>query len=46
MTKYTDIQLVNRKLDININTNNTNWSNINANGIWSMEPNLDRKNRT
>lgn len=46
MTKDTAIQLVNRKINIKINTNNTNWSNINANGIWSMEPNLDRKNRT
>ena len=46
MTKQEAIQLVNKKLGLKLNSNNTNWSNINADGIWSMEPNLDRKNRT
>jgi len=46
MTKDTAIQIVNKKLGMKINNNNTNWSNINADGIWSMEPNLDRQNRT
>lgn len=46
MTKDTAIQLVNKTLELKINNNNTNLSNINANGIWSMEPNLDRQNRT
>lgn len=46
MTKDLAIQLVNKKLSLKINSNNTNWSNINSNGIWSMEPNLDRQNRT
>jgi hypothetical protein len=46
MTKDIAIQLVNKKLGLKINSNNTNWSNINGNGIWSMEPNLERKNQT
>jgi hypothetical protein len=46
MTKKTVIELVNKKLGLKINSNNTNLSNINANGIWSMEPNLNRQNRT
>ena len=46
MTKNAAIQLVNKKLSIKINSNNTNWSNINSNGIWSMEPKFDRQNRT
>jgi hypothetical protein len=46
MTKDTAIQIVNKKLGLKINNSNTNWSNINADGIWSMEPNLDRQNRT
>lgn len=46
MTKDTAFQLVNKTLGLKINNNNTNLSNINANGIWSMEPNLDRQNRT
>jgi hypothetical protein len=46
MTKDSAIQLVNKKLSLKINSNNTNWSNINSNGIWSMEPNLDRQNGT
>lgn len=46
MTKNTAIQLVNKELGLKINNNNTNWSNINSDGIWSIEPNLDRQNRT
>jgi len=46
MTKDSAIQLVNKKLSLKLNTNNTNWSNINADGIWSMEPNLKRQNQT
>lgn len=46
MTKDSAIQLVNKTLGLKINNTNTNWSNINADGIWSMEPNLDRQNRT
>jgi hypothetical protein len=46
MTKDSAIQLVNKKLSLKINSNNTNWSNINADGIWSMEPNLKRQNQT
>ena len=46
MTKTTAIQLVNKKLGLKISNNNTNWSNINADGIWSIEPNLDRQKRT
>ncbi len=46
MTKANAIQLVNKKLRLKISNNNTNWSNINADGIWSIEPNLDRQNRT
>jgi hypothetical protein len=45
MTKDTAIQLVNKKLSLKLNSNNTNWSNINADGIWSMEPNLKRQNQ-
>jgi len=46
MTKDSAIQLVNKKLSLKINSNNTNWSNINADVIWSMEPNLKRQNQT
>lgn len=46
MKKDSAIQLINKKLSLKLNINNTNWSNINADGIWSMEPNLDRQNRT
>ena len=45
MTKDTAIQLINKKLSLKLNSNNTNWSNINADGIWSMEPNLKRQNQ-
>jgi hypothetical protein len=43
MTKELAIKLVNKKLNMNINGTNTNWSNINSNGIWSIEPNCNRK---
>lgn len=43
MTKDTAIKKVNKKLNLYLNSNNTNWSNINSNGIWSMEPNCVRK---
>lgn len=43
MTKELAIRQVNKELNLNLNSNNTNWSNINANGIWSMEPNFIRK---
>ena len=46
MIKDTAIQIVNKKLGLKINNNNTNWSNINSSGKWSMEPNLERQNRT
>ena len=45
MTKDAAIQLINKKLSLKLNSNNTNWSNINADGIWSMEPNLKRQNQ-
>jgi len=43
MTKDKAIKEVNKKLNLNLNSNNTNWSNINSNGIWSREPNCVRK---
>lgn len=43
MTKENAIKLTNKKFDLKLTTQNTNWSNINANGIWSMEPNRVRK---
>ncbi len=45
MTKDTAIKEVNKKLNLNLNPTNTNWSNINLNGIWSIEPNCARKNQ-
>jgi hypothetical protein len=45
MTKDTAIKEVNKKLNLNLNPINTNWSNINSNGIWSIEPNCARKNQ-
>ncbi|RAR75763.1 hypothetical protein [Flavobacterium aciduliphilum] len=45
MTKELAIKLVNRKLNLNLNATNTNWSNINSNGIWSLEPNCSRKTK-
>ena len=43
MTKNSAIQLVNKNLNLNLSSNNTNWSNINSSGIWSMQPNCVRK---
>lgn len=43
MNKDKAIIEVNKKLKLYLNSNNANWSNINANGIWSMEPNCIRK---
>jgi hypothetical protein len=43
MTKYEAIKEVNKSLHLNLNSTDTNWSNINSNGIWSMEPNCARK---
>ena len=43
MTKENAIKLIYQKFDLKLNSKNTNWSNINANGIWSMEPNCVRK---
>lgn len=42
MNKYVAINEVNKQLKLNLNSSNTNWSNINSNGIWSMEPNCVR----
>ena len=33
MTKDKAIKEVNKKLNLNLNSNNTNWPNINSNGI-------------
>jgi hypothetical protein len=43
ITKDNAIKLIKNKFDLNLNNYNTNWSNINANGIWSIEPNYTRK---
>lgn len=43
MTKDIAIKQINNKLNLNLNSTNTNWSNINSNGIWSIEPNCARK---
>lgn len=43
ITKDNAIRLINNKFDLNLNNYNTNWSNINANGIWSIEPNFERE---
>jgi hypothetical protein len=45
MTKNSAIQLVNKMLNLNLSSNNTNWSNINSSGIWSMEPDCVRKTK-
>ena len=42
MNKYIAINEVNKQLKLNLNSSNTNWSNINSNGIWSTEPNCVR----
>jgi hypothetical protein len=43
MTKENAFKLIYQKFDLKLNSGNTNLSNINANGIWSMEPNCIRK---
>lgn len=43
MNKDKAIKEVNKRLDLNLNSNNTNWSNINSSGIWSIEPKCNRK---
>lgn len=43
MRKEDAIKLINQKFDLKLTLQNTNWSNINANGVWSMEPNCIRK---
>jgi hypothetical protein len=45
MTKDIAIKKINKELGLKLNNLNTNWSNINRNGIWSMEPNLERKEK-
>ena len=42
MTKEQIINKLNNKFNFNLNTSNTNLSNINSNGIWSIEPNFKR----
>ena len=42
ITKENAIYQINQKFDLKLNKLNTNWSNINANGIWSVEPNCNR----
>jgi hypothetical protein len=44
ITKDSAIKIINEKLTLTLNSNKTNWSNINANGVWSIEPNLQRQN--
>ena len=44
MTKDIAIRLINSEFNLKLDTTNTNYSNINGNGIWSMEPNIKRKN--
>ena len=43
ITKDNAIKLINKKFQLKLDRDNTNWSNINSDGIWSMEPNLNRK---
>lgn len=43
MRKENATKLIYQKFDLKLNSGNTNWSNINANGIWSIEPNCVRK---
>lgn len=44
MTKDIAIRLINSEFNLKLDTTNTNYSNINGNGIWSMEPNIKRTN--
>ena len=43
MTKEYAINQINNKFDLKLNKLNTNWSNINSSGIWSIEPNCVRR---
>lgn len=43
MTKEIAIRNINKTLGLKSNPTNTNWSNINSNGIWAIEPNKDRR---
>jgi hypothetical protein len=43
MTKDIAIKKINKEIGLKLNNSDTNWSNINKNGIWSMEPDLKRK---
>lgn len=45
MTKEIAIRNINKALGLNLNLTNTNWSNINSNGKWSIEPNRDRRHQ-
>ena len=44
MNKTDAIKLINRNLRLSLDNTNTNWSNINANELWSIEPRFNRKN--
>lgn len=46
MTKDKAILCINGEFNLSLNSTNTNYSDINANGIWSIEPNFKRKNNT
>lgn len=43
MTKEIALKNVSETFRLNLNSTNTNWSNINSNGIWSIEPNCSRR---
>ena len=45
MTKEIALKTVSKTLGFNLNSTNTNLSNINSNGIWSIEPNKDRRHQ-
>ena len=45
MNKKDAIKLINRNLRLSLDNTNTNWSNINANELWSIEPRFERKNQ-
>ena len=42
MNKEEAINLVNQKFNLKLNKGNTNWSNITSNGVWWIEPHLDK----
>ena len=45
MNKENAINLFNQKFNLKLNNGNTNWSNITANGVWWIEPNLNRSEK-